>query len=116
MANTVHPASDIENAWEAAFKASLTTKPSEQAAYLVETIGYRFTTAGIGLADARTVKRWVEEGAEPREHDVVARLNILYRLTSAVANVYGPSVAAAFLRSANPQLDDESPLLLLRNG
>jgi hypothetical protein len=34
----------------------------------------------------------------------------------AITLVYGrASVAAAFLRSANPQLDDEAPLVLLAN-
>ena len=117
MSETVfHHANRVENAWEAAYKESLITGSWEKAAYLAQTIGTRFTTAGIGLADARTVRRWVEDRTEPREHEVVARLNILYRVTRAIADVYTPAVAMAFLRSANPQLDDESPLLLLREG
>jgi hypothetical protein len=37
-------------------------------------------------------------------------------MTYALASVYGPSAAALFLRSANPQLDDESPLMVLRES
>jgi hypothetical protein len=112
----VRSASRVDNAWEAAYKESLVVPASEQAAYLLDTIGARFTTAAVGLQDARTVRRWREEQMAPREHDVAGRLAILYRLTRVVADVYSPNVATAFLRSANPQLDDNSPLLVLRDG
>jgi hypothetical protein len=65
------------------------------------------------LKDARTVRNWVERQAEPREHDVVSRLAVLFRVVRAVESVYTPAVAAAFLRSSNPQLDDEAPLVVL---
>lgn len=117
MAEAVlHPASRVDDAWEAAYKDALVVPAWEQAAYLLDTIGARFTTAGVGLSDARTVRRWREDRSTPREHDVAARLTILYRLTRSIAGVYTPAVAMAFLRSANPQLDDSSPLVLLRDG
>jgi hypothetical protein len=112
----LHPASRVDDAWEAAYKASLVLPAWEQTAYLLDTIGARFTTAAVGLHDARTVRRWRDEQIEPREHDVAGRLAILYRLTRSVADVYTPAVATAFLRSANPQLEDTSPLVLLREG
>lgn len=114
--SVLHTATNVENAWEAAYKDSLKLDPWDQAAYLLDTIGARLTTVGVGLDDARTVRRWREESVPPREHDVAARLSILYRIARAVASVYGPSVATGFLRSANPQLDDASPLLVLREG
>jgi hypothetical protein len=43
-------------------------------------------------------------------------MSILYRITRSIADVYTPAVAMAFLRSANPQLDDTSPPALLRDG
>lgn len=117
MTETVlHPASTVEDAWEAAFKDSLVLSAWEQTAYLLDTIGARFTTAGVGLQDARTVRRWRDDRISPREHDAAAKLTILYRLTRSIAQVYSPAVAMAFLRSANPQLDDSSPLLVLRDG
>jgi hypothetical protein len=115
-ASVIHTASAIDNAWEAAYKDSLVVPAWDQAAYLLDSIGPRFTTAAVGLQDARTVRRWREEEMAPREHDVAGRLAILYRLTRVVADVYSPAVATAFLRSANPELDDNSPLLVLREG
>lgn len=112
----VHPATAVDDAWEAAYKDAVVTPLPVQIAYLLSTIGPRFTTVGVGLNDTRTVRRWRDEGIEPREHHVAARVSILYRLTRAVADVYSPAVAMAFLRSANPQLDDTSPLALLSEG
>ncbi|MDT5343458.1 MAG: hypothetical protein QOE52_2642, partial [Mycobacterium sp.] len=34
-------------------------------------------------------------------------------LVRAIESIYSPAVAAAFLRSSNPQLDDEAPLVVL---
>ena len=76
-------------------------------------VGVRYTTAALGLKDARTVRNWVERQAEPREHDVVSRLAVLFRAVRAIESIYSPTVAAAFLRSSNPQLDDEAPLVVL---
>ena len=112
----VHPTSRVDDAWEAAYKDALVLPSWEQAAYLLDTIGPRFTTAAVGLQDARTVRRWREATMAPREHDVAGRLAILYRLTRVIADVYSPDVAMAFLRSSNPQLDDDSPLMVLREG
>ena len=112
----VHPTSRVDDAWEAAYKDALVLPSWEQAGYLLDTIGPRFTTAAVGLQDARTVRRWREATMAPREHDVAARLAILYRLTRVIADVYSPDVATAFLRSSNPQLDDDSPLMVLREG
>jgi hypothetical protein len=112
----VHPATRVDDAWEAAYKDALVNPLPEQIAYLLGTVGPRFTTVGVGLNDARTVRRWRDEHTEPREHDVAARVSILYRLTRSIADIYSPAVAMAFLRSANPQLDDTSPLAMLRDG
>lgn len=112
----LHPTSRVDDAWEAAYKDSLVLPAWEQTRYLLDAIGARFTTAALGLQDARTVRRWRDDRVAPREHDVAGRLVILYRVTRSIADVYTPAVATAFLRSANPQLEDTSPLMLLRDG
>lgn len=112
----LHPTSRVDDAWEAAYKDSLVLPAWEQTRYLLDAIGARFTTAALGLQDARTVRRWRDDRLAPREHDVAGRLVILYRVTRSISDVYTPAVATAFLRSANPQLEDTSPLMLLRDG
>ena len=112
--HTVHV--DIGEVWEKAYKQALTTGPSEQAEYLLRTIGPRVAAASLGLADARQVKAWARAETAPREHAVSGRLSLLYRIAYAIAETEGGNVASLFLRSSNPQLDDEVPLMLLREG
>lgn len=109
----VHPSSAVADAWEAAYKQSVVTPAWEQARHLIGSVGVRYTTAALGLKDARTVRSWVERQAEPRESDVASRLAVLFRAVRAIEAIYSPTVAAAFLRSSNPQLDDEAPLVVL---
>jgi hypothetical protein len=116
VATVVSSSTRIDDAWESAYRDSLVVPAWEQAEYLLGTIGARFTAAAVGLLDARTVRRWRDERVVPREHDVAGRLAILYRLVRSIADVYSASVATAFLRAANPQLDDTSPLMMLRDG
>lgn len=114
---TADPASLLvpaEEAWERAYKEALTIPAWQHAQWLLESIGPRFTAASIGVRDARTVRRWRDERAEPRDHQEQARLQLLFRIVYAITLVYGrASVATSFLRSANPQLDDQAPLVLL---
>jgi hypothetical protein len=100
-------------AWERAHKDVVKDAAAEKATYLLESIGPRITSAALGLADARQVKRWAAENLEPREHAVVLRLDAVYWVVRALAPVYSASVAARFMRSANPQLGDEAPLVVL---
>jgi hypothetical protein len=111
--SVVPPTPAFADAWETAYKESIVLAPWEQARRLVESIGVRYTTAAVGLKDARTVRKWCEERANPREHDVARRLAVLYRVVRALETIYSPAVAAAFLRSSNPQLDEEAPLVVL---
>ncbi|MDT4933427.1 MAG: hypothetical protein QOK11_1319 [Pseudonocardiales bacterium] len=96
--------------WDRAYKQALTTPAWRQAGWLLDTIGPRFTAAGVGGTDAPTLRRWRDDHTEPRDHSEQARLQLLFRLAYAITLVYGTgSVATSFLRSANPQLDDQAP-------
>lgn len=108
---------DAVQAEEDAFKSSLRTSVQEQTNFLLEHVGPRVTAAALGLADARPLNAWrTGDVGGPKSASVVERLRILYRIVHAIESVYGAATASAFLRSSNPQLDDSSPILLLRNG
>jgi hypothetical protein len=96
-------------------KQSIQLSTSERVTYLLKTLGPRVTAAALGLSDARPLRRWSEGQAEPREDAVADRLRILYRVVYAITEAYGPAAASAFIRSANPQLDDDAVLFLLRD-
>jgi hypothetical protein len=99
----------------ASVQGTLRTDAPDQVTWLLEAIGPRFTAAGVGVSDARTLRRWRDGSTEPRDHAERDRLQLLFRIAYVISLVYGgrASVAASFRRSANPQLDDQSPLVLL---
>ena len=107
---------DFTRVWEDAHKASVTEPAHVKAAFLLSVIGPRIAAAALGLSDARQLKRWAAGETEPREHHMAVRLDALYWIVRAVEGCYSPSVAARFLRSANPQLDDEAPLVVLASA
>ncbi|MEX2557570.1 MAG: XRE family transcriptional regulator [Actinomycetota bacterium] len=107
---------DFTKIWEEAHKSSVTEPVRAKAGYLLETIGPRIAAAALGLSDARQLKRWAAEDLEPREHDVATRLDALYWIVRAIVGCYSAAVAARFLRSANPQLADEAPLVALASA
>lgn len=92
----------------------VTTHPAgDLAEYLLETIGPRYATVGLGLSDARQIKAWRDLRTTPRERAVAERLALLAQVTRAITRSYSGDTAAAFLRSSNPDLDDRSPLIAI---
>lgn len=73
--------------------------------YLRVTIGPRYTAVGLGLSDAAQI-----DDCEPD------RLASLAETVRAIESVYSADTAAAFLISANPDLDDQPPLLAIASG
>lgn len=106
----VHP--ETEQLLQRAHKQSVTWPVPTQARYVIDALGPRLVTASLGLRDGRTVPSWSAGG--PIKSEVAAhRLQILFRVTYAVAEAFSPSVAAAFLRGTNPALGDQAPLAVL---
>ena len=58
----------------------------------------------------------LDRAAEHGTPKLVIDLTVLFRVAYAVCLLYGAATAALFLRSANPQLDDQAPLVLLRQS
>lgn len=99
-----------------AYKESLTASPAAAVEFLLGVLGAQVTAAALGLADARPLYRWRRGEVLPKERVIEDRLRILHRVTRMIMEAYGPRVASAFLRSSNPQLDDEAPLVVLADG
>lgn len=111
----VQPGSAVpQEAEERAYKLSLQADPAVMTRFLLESVGPRVTAACLGMADARQLRRWGSGLNQPRQSVLEDRLRVLFRVTHEITAVYGAATAAAFLRSANPQLDDNAPLLVLR--
>lgn len=105
----------VRSALEGAWKDSVRTDPGEQARHVYGALGGRLAAASLGLKDTRTLQSWARGGAiKSLDHE--RRLQLLYRVTTAVERVYSSSVAAAFLRGSNPRLDDRAPMLFIAEG
>jgi len=106
---------DIGAIWTNAHHESVKLTVPEKASYLLGHIGPRLAAASLGLSDARQIRRWStsEDRIEPRQQLVAQRLDALYWIVRAIEAVYSPAVAARFVRSSNPQLDDAAPLVAL---
>lgn len=102
----------VPRALEDAHKRAVTTDPAEQATFVQEVLGSRLAAAALGLKDTRTLSSWAS-GGPVRGVDGAHRLQVLFRVVTAITSVYSPAVAAAFLRGSNPYLSGQAPLLLL---
>ena len=97
-----------------AYKESVRLSADKLTEYLLDTIGQRITTAGVGLSDARQVRKWADGGAiRPSNEE---RLQLLYRVARTVELVFDAETARAFLRSRSPYLGDRSPLRAIADG
>jgi len=105
-------ARSVQDVLEGAHKRSVRTPPAEQAAFVQQVLGGRLAAASLGLKDTRTLGSWAR-GGQIKGVDAEHRLQVLFRVTSAVEDAFTPAVAAAFLRGSNPVLGDRAPLLVL---
>ena len=96
----------------AAYRASVRERPADMARWLLDNLGQRVTTVGLGLKDASLVRRYARDDGMP-SGEREARLRLLYRVGRMVADAYDAQTARAFLRGSNPLLDDEAPLLVI---
>ncbi len=97
---------------EGAYKRSVHTPPAEQAGFVLQVLGGRLAAASLGLKDTRTLGSWARGGLI-KGVDAEHRLQVLFRVTTAIEQAFTPAVAAAFLRGSNPVLGDRAPLLVL---
>ena len=91
------------------------TSFAEQVEFLLTTAGPRITAAGAGLQDSRQLVAW-RRGDGPREAVKRDRVAALAEVTAAIMADYTAAVAASFLRSSQPALDDRSPMVMIREA
>lgn len=99
-------------ALEYAHKQSVRVPPDEQAQFVQQVLGSRLAAAALGLKDTRTLSSWAR-GGPIRGADGEHRLQVLFRVVTAITQTFSPAVAAAFLRGSNPGLGDQAPMVVL---
>ena len=102
----------IDQVEDGAYRASVRDDTAAIARWLLDHLGQRITTAGLGLRDASVTRRYARGEVHPPE-EREARLRLLYRVARTVAEAYDAATARAFLTGSNPQLGDRSPLLVI---
>lgn len=102
----------VQLALSQAYKDSVRVGPQEQAEFVYSVLKGRLGAAALGLKDTRTLQSWAR-GGPIKNSDHLHRLQLLYRVTTAIVRVYSPAVAAAFLRGSNPLLDHRAPMLVI---
>jgi hypothetical protein len=92
---------------------SIPLRPIDLATFAALSVGVRYRTAALGLKDAALFATGSSGRLRPGERDVFSRLAVLFRAVRAIESVYSPTAGAASLRSSNPRLDDQAPLVVL---
>ena len=100
---------------EYAHKQSVRVPADEQAQVVQQVLGSRLAAAALGLKDTRTLSSWAR-GGPIRSGEGEHRLQVLFRVVTAVSGAFSPAVAAAFLRGSNPTLGDQAPMIVLADS
>lgn len=99
----------------AAHYESLRAPLHELVARLQEVLGQRIVAYVAGIKSPRLVGRWAVGGGTTPRQDSQTRLRELWEVVR-ILDDEGPEVTRAWLLGSNPQLDDKTPVELLREG
>ena len=67
------------------------------------------------MKETRAVNQWAN-GSRTPSNGIQRRLRVALQAAAPIAEADSPAVAQAWFQGLNPQLDDHSPLRLLREG
>jgi hypothetical protein len=78
-------------------------------------LGLRLCAYIGSVKETRAVNEWAEGMREPNSQ-AQRRLRLALQIAQTITDADGPEVARAWFQGLNPQLDDQSPARLLREG
>jgi hypothetical protein len=82
---------------------------------LVDILGAKLVAYIASVSETRAVREWASGDRRPRP-DTDHRLRFAYVVASLIAAEESPRIAQTWLMGLNPQLDDQSPARLIREG
>ena len=100
--------------YEAHVRATRSTLP-EVVREVREILGARLCAYLGSVKETRAVHQWADGSRRPNA-DVERRLRTALQAAAPIAAADSAAVAQAWFQGLNPQLDDRSPLRLLREG
>jgi len=98
-----------------AHRASVEVATSDMAQYLREVLGPKLTAYIADVADQKAVGRWASGTRKPQPR-AEERLRSAYAVFHLLQSAESPHTVRAWMVGLNPQLDDESPATVLREG
>jgi hypothetical protein len=110
MGATTLPRPDL-----AAHRRSIQATLAEIVEELAQILGKKLTAYIGGVKDTRVIDRWIEGGVEPYRH-ADRRIRLAYQIAKTLSEHESPRVAQAWFIGLNPELQDRTPVRLLRDG
>ena len=86
---------------------------SEIVAELAEILGKKLTAYIGGVKDTRVIERWMQGGVEPYR-DADQRVRLAYQIAKTLSEHDSPRVVQAWFTGLNPEMQDRTPIRLLR--
>lgn len=100
----------------AAFNETVRADPQTLVKELRGLLGSRLVAIIARVSETRAVHQWAEGARSIRDPATIDRLRVAYQVARTVAKAESPAVAQAWMQGLNPQLDDQSPAWVLREG
>ena len=97
----------------AAHRRAVQAPFSEIAAELAGILGKKLTAYVGGVKDTRVVERWINAGVEPYR-DADQRIRLAYQIAKTLSDHDSVRVVQAWFTGLNPELQDRTPIRLLR--
>ena len=98
-----------------AFKEAMVLEPSQIASELQDALGQKLVAYATGVRSPKLVGRWAT-GTNPRD-EAEKRLRELYRVYYMLhQHEHGDGTIRAFLAGSNPDLQDQAPIEVIREG
>ena len=98
----------------AAHRRAIQAPFAEIVAELAEILGKKLTAYASGVKDTRVVERWIQGGVEPYK-DADRRIRLAYQIAKTLSEHDSARVAQAWFMGLNPELQDRTPIRLLKD-
>jgi hypothetical protein len=110
LATVTRPRPDL-----AAHRRAVQASFSEIVTEVAEILGKKLTAYIGGVKDTRVIDRWMQGGVEPYR-DAEPRVRLAYQIAKTLSEHDSPRVVQAWFTGLNPELQDRTPIRLLREG
>ncbi|MGO9249625.1 MAG: XRE family transcriptional regulator [Solirubrobacteraceae bacterium] len=97
-------------------RTTVVSSVADIAAFLQDALGQKLVAFMVGVEDPKTVGRWASGNRLPKDLEVERRLRDAHQIFRLLLTQESPYTVRAWFVGLNPQLDDESPAVAIRDG